>query len=61
MFDRVQLEEYRHLLVEDWAASAVEELAKAVKVSGKAVVEAMEEMFPEQSMVEVLQSLGGWL
>ena len=71
MFDRVQLEEYRHLLAEDWAASAVEEvlysvsaekeLAKAVKVSGKAVVEAMEEMFLEQSLVEVLQSLGGWL
>ena len=37
------------------------EVALAVKAVGKAVVEATEEMFLEQSLVEVLQSLGGWL
>ena len=36
-------------------------VTKAVKAVGNAAVEAMEEMFIEQSLVEVLQSLGGWL
>ena len=44
-----------------YSGSAEKEVAKAVKAVGKAVVEAMEEIFIEQSLVEVLQSLGGWL
>ena len=34
-------------------------MANAVKAVGKAVVEAMEEMFLENYLVEVLESLGG--
>ena len=40
---------------------AYKDVTKDVKSVRKAVVESMEEIFVEQSLVEFLQSLGGWL